>query len=81
MILEAAYLYIREGEKDNFEKDFVFAGQYISSIEGYIKHSLQRCLEVDHKYLLLVEWESIENQTCIITGKNYYIIIMNHFPL
>ena len=60
MVLEAAVLYVLPGREQDFEADFKIAGQYISSIPGYIKHSLQKCLEQNGKYLLLVEWESLE---------------------
>src|SRR5690606_41818247 len=35
---------------------------YISSTEGYISHSLQKCIEVDNQYILLVEGTSVEAQ-------------------
>ncbi|WP_316820569.1 antibiotic biosynthesis monooxygenase [Pedobacter gandavensis] len=63
MILEAAFLYIKKGQGNEFEKDFIQAGQYIRSISGYIRHSLQKCLEQDDKYLLLVEWQELEDHT------------------
>ena len=63
MILEAAILYVKGGKAKEFEGDFEKAGQFISSVDGYIKHSLQRCLEVENKYLLLVEWETLEAHT------------------
>lgn len=63
MILEAAYLFVKEGREHQFELDFVTASKYISSIEGYISHSLQKCLEVKNKYILLVEWETLESHT------------------
>jgi len=63
MILEAAILEIKEGSADPFEKDFVIAGQYISSIEGYLGHSLRKCIERENKYLLLVEWRELSDHT------------------
>jgi heme-degrading monooxygenase HmoA len=63
MILEVAVLYVKEGQCDNFESDFKEACQYISSIPGYIRHSLQKCIEQDNKYLLLVEWQKLEDHT------------------
>lgn len=63
MILESAFLYVKEGEEKQFEKDFKVAGQYISSIQGYLRHSLHRCLEQNNKYLLLVEWKNLEAHT------------------
>lgn len=62
-ILEAAFLHIQPDQHRAFEADFKQAGQYISSIHGYLRHSLQRCLEVPGKYLLLVEWETLEAHT------------------
>lgn len=63
MILEVAVLYVKEGHERKFETDFAIAGQYISSINGYIKHSLRKCLEQKNKYLLLVEWDKLEDHT------------------
>ena len=45
MILEIAVLYVKEGQEQQFEKNFAIAGQYISAIKGYVKHSLRKCLE------------------------------------
>lgn len=60
MILEVAILKVKPGRSKQFEVDFQIAEQYISSIKGYIKHSLKKCVEVDNQYILLVEWVSIE---------------------
>jgi len=63
MILESAILYVKPELQEQFEKDFEIAGQYISSIKGYIKHSLSKCIEQADKYFLLVEWETLEDHT------------------
>jgi len=63
MILEVAILYVKQSNTERFESDFITAGQYISSISGYIRHSLQKCIEQDNKYILLVEWEKLEDHT------------------
>ncbi|SEM53567.1 Heme-degrading monooxygenase HmoA [bacterium A37T11] len=63
MITEAAILYVKKELQANFEKDFKTAGAYISSIAGYRKHSLSKCIEQPDKYLLLVEWETLEDHT------------------
>ena len=60
MILEAGYLFIKAGEETQFEENFKLATQYISSIDGYLQHSLHRCIEQENKYLLLVEWTTVE---------------------
>jgi heme-degrading monooxygenase HmoA len=63
MILEAVILNVIPGKETQFEKDFTTAGQYISVIKGYIKHSLSKCIEQPNQYLLLVEWETLEDHT------------------
>jgi heme-degrading monooxygenase HmoA len=61
MILEAAMLHIRTGQSQAFEAAFARAQSIIASMPGYLGHELQRCLEVDDKYLLLVRWRSVED--------------------
>ena len=55
MILEVAILFVKKGEEKQFEKDFEIASQYISSIQGYLGHSLRKCIEQENKYILLVD--------------------------
>lgn len=62
-ILEAAFLQVTPDQSSAFEADFEKAGQYIRSVSGYLRHTLQRCVEVPGKYLLLAEWESLEAHT------------------
>ncbi len=63
MILEVAKLNIRPGQADAFEKAFSKAQKLIASIPGYQSHQLQRCLEKSDRYLLLVNWERLEDHT------------------
>ncbi len=63
MILEVAILNIIPGEADAFEAAFGKAQGIISSMKGYISHELQKCLEVDNQYILLVRWETLEDHT------------------
>ncbi|MEM6698351.1 MAG: antibiotic biosynthesis monooxygenase, partial [Bacteroidota bacterium] len=63
MILEIAILEVKAGMETSFEADFEVASQYIASIDGYISHSLQRCLEQANKYALLVQWKDLEAHT------------------
>lgn len=59
MILEAAPLQVRPGQSQAFEAAFREAQSIISSMPGYLSHELQRCLEREGQYLLLVRWESV----------------------
>lgn len=61
MILEVALLNIKKGLSKDFEKNFNEAQKIISSMNGYISHQLKKCVEQEDKYILLVNWETIED--------------------
>lgn len=61
MILEIAPLQIRSGQTLAFEAAFRQAQVIIASMPGYVSHELQRCMEHDHQYVLLVHWKSLED--------------------
>ena len=63
MILEVAILKIKPGFNQEFESAFAKASQIISAMAGYINHDLQKCIEVDNQYLLLVKWQTLEDHT------------------
>ena len=63
MILEVAVLDVIPSETNSFERDFTSACQIISSMKGYQGHQLQRCLEISSRYLLLVNWDTLEDHT------------------
>jgi heme-degrading monooxygenase HmoA len=63
MILEAAMLQVRPGMQAEFEAAFRQASPIIASMPGYLGHQLQRCLEAEVRYLLLVRWETLEDHT------------------
>ena len=59
MILEAAPLQVRLGQAEAFEAAFREAQAIIASMPGYRSHELQRCIEREGHYLLLVRWDSV----------------------
>jgi len=63
MILEVAMLNVHRGEGPAFEQAFGQAQAIIESIPGYLSHQLQRCLETEDRYVLLVQWRTLENHT------------------
>lgn len=63
MILELATLDVRPGQEPLFEAAFHQASEIISSMNGYVSHQLQRCLENRSRYILLVHWQSLEDHT------------------
>jgi heme-degrading monooxygenase HmoA len=82
MILEVAILTIKKGQTKDFEAAFGKAQVIISSMNGYISHQLKKCLENDHQYLLLVEWERLEDHTVGFRGSPEYQqwkALLHHF--
>ncbi|MBV8659931.1 MAG: antibiotic biosynthesis monooxygenase [Burkholderiales bacterium] len=62
-ILEIAMLQVRAGQEAEFERAFAQASAIIASMGGYLGHTLQRCLEVQGRYALLVQWQTLEDHT------------------
>jgi heme-degrading monooxygenase HmoA len=63
VILEAAMLQVRPGDEAAFEAAFGEARRIIAASPGCLSHRLERCLEVPGRYLLLVEWRTLEDHT------------------
>lgn len=63
MILELAMLNVRPGQSAAFEQSFAEAQSIICSVNGYVSHQLQRCIEDQNRYVLLVQWNRIEDHT------------------
>ena len=63
MILEVAILDVIDGQENEFQAAFDKAAPIISSMTGYISHQLQRCMEKQNRFILLVHWESLEAHT------------------
>ena len=63
MILEVAVLNVKSGMSYEFEAAFEKASHIIASMPGYLTHELKKCIEVPNQYLLLVQWETLEDHT------------------
>jgi len=63
LILEIAMLDVKIGQEAEFETAFEKAQKIISSMNGYISHQLQKCLENPNRYILLVNWQTLEDHT------------------
>lgn len=82
MILEIAILNVRPGQNAAFEHAFGEAQVLISGMPGYISHRLQRCLESSSKYVLLVNWERLEDHTIGFRRSPEYQVwrrLLHHF--
>ena len=63
MILEVAILDVIPGKENEFQAAFEQASPIIASMKGYVSHQLQRCVEKENRYLLLVNWETLDDHT------------------
>ena len=72
MILEVAILNIKKGQSKDFEESFASAKPLISSQKGYLSHELKKCLEQEDKYLLLVQWKTVEDHEIGFRGSDAY---------
>lgn len=73
MILEAVALQVKQEKTAEYEAAFRDASTIISSMKGYISHELQRCIEVEGKYLLLVRWETLDDHTIGFRQSSAYL--------
>jgi heme-degrading monooxygenase HmoA len=82
MVLEHAVLHVRPGESAQFEAAFAQARPLIAGMPGFGRLSLSRCLERDDVYLLLVEWDRLEDHTEGFRGSPEYDrwrALLHHF--
>lgn len=82
MILEVAILDIKTGMETDFEAAFDKAQHIIRSMTGYISHQLQKSIDKGHRYILLVQWETLEDHTQGFRGSPEYKewqTLLHHF--
>ena len=72
MILEVAILDVRPSLEPEFEAAFAEAEPIISSMAGYERHKLRRCVETSNRCLLLVWWRDLESHTVGFRGSPEY---------
>jgi heme-degrading monooxygenase HmoA len=72
MVLEHALLSVKPGEEDAFEAAFQQAKVIIAGMAGFGRLTLLRCLERTSSYLLLVEWDRLEDHTVGFRGSAQY---------
>lgn len=72
MILEHAVLPVVPGQEAAFEDAFAEARPLIESMRGFIGLTLSRCIETPSNYLLLVEWDRLEDHTEGFRGSAAY---------
>ena len=82
MILEVAILDVKKGKEKEFEVAFGKAQDIISSMDGYVSHQLQKCVENTSRYILLVNWQTLEDHTVGFRESREYQewrLLLHHF--
>ncbi len=82
MVLEVAVLSVKKGFACDFEAAFAQAALIIARQNGYIWHELKKCVEKNDKYLLLVQWKSLEDHTVGFRESEDYLqwkSLLHHF--
>jgi heme-degrading monooxygenase HmoA len=72
MILEHVVLPVVPGQEPAFEAAFATARPLIESAPGFVSLTLSRGIEQPSSYLLLVEWERLEDHTEGFRGSPEY---------
>jgi heme-degrading monooxygenase HmoA len=72
VIVEHALLPVRAGMSDEFRLAFSEAKAIISRMPGFKSLTLSRCIERPDVFLLLVEWDRLEDHTVGFRGSPDY---------
>ena len=82
VITEQAALEVIPGREAEFEAAFATAKAIIAASPGFVSLRLLRCIETPNRYLLLVEWETLEDHTEGFRGSEGYEnwkALLHHF--
>ena len=82
MVLETAILTIKPGTNKSYEAAFQEAQKVLGTVDGYISHQLQACMEKPERYLLFIQWETLEAHTVGFRGSPQFQewrALLHHF--
>ena len=71
-VLEMAVLNVKEGQAEAFKASFEAARPIIVAARGFGGLELRRCIENDHRFLLLVKWDSVASHEVGFRGSPEY---------
>ncbi|MDB5075753.1 MAG: antibiotic biosynthesis monooxygenase [Chloroflexi bacterium] len=72
MIIEIATINVQEGREGEFEAAFAKAQRYIAESPHSLNYQLTRCVEHPSRYVLRIEWDSLEGHTMAFRGSDAY---------
>ena len=82
VILEHALLSVKAGQENDFESAFGLAKSIIAGMPGFGQLTLSRCVERPGTYLLLVQWDRLEDHAEGFRGSEQYQdwrALLHHF--
>lgn len=74
MVLEHAILPVKPGQEDQFVEAFAQARPIISRQKGFRSLKLLNSIESQNEYLLLVEWDAVEDHTIGFRQSEDYVL-------
>jgi heme-degrading monooxygenase HmoA len=81
-VLEVAVLDVKRGQAGEFIEAFATAERIIAAAPGFGGLELRGCVEDDHRFVLLVSWESVESHEVGFRGSDAYQdwkALLHHF--
>ncbi|CAH8770173.1 antibiotic biosynthesis monooxygenase family protein [Paenibacillus dendritiformis] len=73
MIVHMTTFYVKPGTANDFESSFREASAILSERPGYLKHELHKCVEVEDKYIMIVQWNSFKDHMPGFTASESYL--------
>jgi heme-degrading monooxygenase HmoA len=71
-VLEVAILDVRPGQAEAFQEAFASAERIIAAAQGFGGLELRSCVENEHRFLLLVWWDSVDSHEIGFRGSAAY---------
>ncbi len=68
MIVEVAAITVSAGREAAFESAFADGIRWIAGSPGYLAHELRRSVENPGRYMLRIEWATLEDHTVVFRG-------------
>ncbi|MBV8635924.1 MAG: antibiotic biosynthesis monooxygenase [Burkholderiaceae bacterium] len=69
MILEIADIRIQAGKQAQFDAAIKRGlEEVIAKAKGYISHQVHKCIETPARYVLMIQWQTLENHTVDFRG-------------
>ncbi len=68
MIVELAQITVTPGREADFEAVFKDAIRWAVGSPGYVAHELRRSVETPNRYMLRIEWATLEDHTVRFRG-------------